>query len=162
MNLSGYTIEQLIELKNTIESMIYSYSDGYEYICKVRSYGRNWVERPKNTYEVQNLCYRYNGEDGIVDIYTTNPDLRVENYGENFYIESVEDYKKWKYLHDFEYLIKDVEEKITKWEDRENVPFKYRPLFEPIWTREELNEKKMEFDNMDKNFKEPKLIVWEA
>lgn len=36
MNLSEYTIEQLVELKNEVENRIYGYKDGYFYICNVR------------------------------------------------------------------------------------------------------------------------------
>ena len=231
MDLTGYTFEQLIELKNTIEGMIYSYTDGYEYICKVRSYGRNWVERPKNSYEVQNLSYRYFGDDGIVDVYTTNPNLKIEIYGNVFYIESVEDYNKWKNYHDTEIILKDIEESLIEYEkiqkmmtenstsqikdlisnsvknelkniiteandfeedeldsekdnkgtddinpdaddelksdsepeggedvDSENKPFNQRPYFKPYWSRDELNEKRVEFENLDKDFIEPKLI----
>ena len=158
MDLTGYTFEQLIELKNTLEGMIYSYTDGYVYICQVCSYGRNWVERPKNSYEVQNLSYRYFGDDGIVDVYTTNPNLKIEIYGNVFYIESVEDYNKWKNYHDTEIILKDIEESLIEWENSENKPFNQRPYFKPYWSRDELNEKRVEFENLDKDFIEPKLI----
>ena len=71
-NLSKYTIEELVEIRDNINNLIESYVDGYEYICNVRSYGRNWKENITNTITLQELCYRYNGDDGIVDIYSTN------------------------------------------------------------------------------------------
>ena len=75
MNLDTLTLQELVRLKNDIANRIYSYEDGFLYICKVRSYGRVWTETPKNIYEVQELCYHYDGDDGIVDVYTTNPNL---------------------------------------------------------------------------------------
>jgi hypothetical protein len=158
MNLSEYTIEQLVELKNEIKNRIYGYKDGYFYICNVRSYGRNWKENINNKYTLQELCYRYNGDDGIVDVYTTNPNLKIEIYGNVFYIESVEDYNKWKNYHDTEIILKDIEESLIEWENSENKPFNQRPYFKPYWSRDELNEKRVEFENLDKDFIEPKLI----
>ena len=76
MELSNIPIKELVELRNTISNMISSYDDGYLYICKVRSYGRNWTENIKNTLELEELCNRYNGDDGIVDVYSTNPNLK--------------------------------------------------------------------------------------
>jgi hypothetical protein len=104
------------------------------------------------------LCYRYNGDDGIVDVYTTNPNLKIEIYGNVFYIESVEDYNKWKNYHDTEIILKDIEESLIEWENSENKPFNQRPYFKPYWSRDELNEKRVEFENLDKDFIEPKLI----
>ena len=101
MNLSDYTFEELVKLRNEIEDRLYSASDGFLYLCKVRSYGRNWTERHENSYSVNELCIRYDGEEGIVDVYTTNPDLNMYNYGNVFFIKSEEDYnawKKWDYL----------------------------------------------------------------
>jgi hypothetical protein len=86
MNLSNYTISELVNLKNEIENRIYSFEDGFFYICNVRSYGRNWKERMKNPYTLQVLCYKYNGDDGIVDVYTNNPDLSIDNYGDVMYV----------------------------------------------------------------------------
>ena len=116
MDLTGYTFEQLIELKNTIEGMIYSYTDGYEYICK------------------------------------------VQNYGNTYHINSVEDYNNWKNYHDTEIILKAIEESLIEWENSENKPFNQRPYFKPYWSRDELNEKRVEFENLDKDFIEPKLI----
>ncbi len=70
MELSNLPFEELIELRNRIDGMIRSYKDGYLYICKVRSYGRNWTESINNTFELEELCCRYDGQDGIVDVYS--------------------------------------------------------------------------------------------
>ena len=59
MNLSDYTFDQLIELKNEVNSLINSFEDGYFYICDVRSYGRQWKENHVNPHTLQELCYQY-------------------------------------------------------------------------------------------------------
>ena len=93
MEFSNLSFDELIELRNKVNNLIYSHEDGYLYICKVRSYGRNWTENIKNTLELEELCDRYNGDDGIVDVYSTNPNLKgIYNYGALMYIESKEDY----------------------------------------------------------------------
>ena len=78
MNLDNYTLKELVELSNTVNARINSFEDGYFYICDVRSYGRNWKENHINPHTVQELCYQYFGDDGIVDVYTNNPNLDIE------------------------------------------------------------------------------------
>ena len=69
IDLSDYSIETLIELKDKISGIIYNHNDGYLYICNVRSYGRNWNDNGiSNLYTLQELCNQYNGDDGIVDV----------------------------------------------------------------------------------------------
>jgi len=157
IDLSTYTIEELIQLKETINSKIYSFDDGFEYICNVRSYGRNWVEHPSNTHTLQELCYQYNGDDGIVDVYSTNPNLsHIHNYGELKHIQSVDDYKSWK---NYEYLkkqIPEIEKELEEWDNRDNVPFSKRPYFEPYLTKEDLDNMKKELEEFDMSFVEPK------
>ena len=70
MDLSNYTIEQLVELKEKINSQIYSFEDGYFYICKINSYGRSWEDKGiTNPYTLQELCYQYNGDEGILNVF---------------------------------------------------------------------------------------------
>ena len=155
MNLSDYTFDELVKLKNEIESHLRFTPDGFLYICKVRSYGRNWIERHENSYSVNELCIRYDGEDGIVDVYTTNPDLNMYNYGNVFFIKSEEDYndwKKWDYLTN---SIPEMEKELELWENRDNVPFKNRPLFAPIFSRERIDEYKKELTEYDMSFTPP-------
>jgi hypothetical protein len=155
MNLSNYTFEELIKLKNEVENRIYSISDGFLYLCKVRSYGRNWVERPKNTYILDELCCRYNGDDGIVDIFTTNPDLDIQNYGDVYYIKSEEEYNVWK---EWDYMTRNIpfmEKEIEDWENLDNVPFSSRPLFQPWFTRETIEEEKKLLENFNMDFTHP-------
>ena len=138
MDLSNYKIDELVEIRNIINNMIDDYNDGYIYICKIRSYGRNWNDRGiKNTHTLQELCNRYGGDDGIVDVYSTNPDLsHIDNYGEVKHIKSVEDYEKWR-TH--ERLVRDIpeyEQEWIEWDNRDNVPFNQRPYFAPIYSKE--------------------------
>jgi hypothetical protein len=165
MELSHYTIDQLVELKNEIENRIYSYEDGYIYICRCRSYGRNWNENGiKNTYTLQELCDRYSGDDGIVDVYSTNPNLieikgeeytGISNYGDVKYIKSVDDYEKWR---TYERLVRDIpelEKEWEEWENRDSVPFNYRSKFAPIYPKEYINEWKKQLEEFDMSFTPP-------
>jgi hypothetical protein len=133
IDLSQYSFDEVVSLKNQCELFINSYEDGYLYICEVRSYGRNWKQDINNIHELERLCYQYDGYDGIVDVYSNNPDLsNVHNYGDLMYIESQEDYDKWKAL---EYLKKNIEETqddLDKWDNRDNVPFRDRPYLSLI------------------------------
>lgn len=157
MDLSNLSFEELIELKNRVDSAIYSYKDGYVYICKVRSYGRNWTENVNNTHELQELCYRYDGQDGIVDVYSTNPDLSsIDNYGDLRYIESVEDYEKWYNYEQLKSLIPKIKNELDKWDNRDNVPFNQRPLFSPIYTRDDLAEYERKLSDCDMSFTLPR------
>ena len=155
MNLENYTFEQLVELKNTVDSMIYSFKDGYLYLCKVRSYGRNWEERPTNINTLTELCNQYDGYDGIVDVYTTNPNLDIHNYGDVKYIKSEEDYERWYNYEQLKRLIPKIKEELAEWDNRDNVPFNQRPFFSPIYTREELVEYERKLSEYDMNFEPP-------
>jgi len=161
MNLSEYTIEQLVELKNEIENLIYNFNDGYFYICKVRSYGRNWNENYiTNKHTLQELCYRYTGEDGIVDIYSNNPDLGdIDNYGDVKFIPTKEDYEKWYNYNFYRNLIPNIEKDIEEWENRENIPFVNRPLFEPIYGKNDIEDFKIKMSELEGTFVEPTNYV---
>lgn len=163
MDLSNYTIDELITLRHQITDFIYAHEDGYVYICKVRSYGRNREEMGiKNKYSLQDLMYEYDGENGIVDVYTTNPYLGgVYNYGDLMYIESVEDYEKWSTYESIKRIIPAIEESLDKWDNRDNVPFNQRPHFSPIYTREELDEYKKRLEEYDMSFVPPRRFFTE-
>jgi hypothetical protein len=157
LDLSKYTLEEVAIIRDKCEAYILNHNDGFLYICKVRSYGRNWNEFVGNLHSLQELCYRYYGEDGIVDVYSNNPDIStIDNYGALMYIESQEDYDKW---NSFEYLKKstvDIEKELDEWDNRDNVPFRERPYFEPIYSREDLEEMKKELTEFDMSFVPPK------
>ena len=159
MDLSNLSFEELVELRNTVDGMIRSYKDGYLYICKVRSYGRNWTEYPNNVVELDELCLRYDGQDGIVDVYTTNPNLgSFYNYGDLMYIESQEDYNNWCTYDELVRLIPRIKKELDAWDNRDNTPFRNRPMFSPVYTREDLAEFERKLAEYDMSFVPPKPI----
>jgi hypothetical protein len=157
MELSNLPFEELIELRKRIDGMIRSYKDGYLYICKVRSYGRNWNENINNVFELEELCQRYSGDDGIVDVYSTNPNLKdIYNYGDLRYIESQEDYNNWYRYEQLKRLIPQIKKELDEWDNRDNVPFNQRPFFEPTYTRVDLAEYELKLGVYDMSFVPPK------
>jgi hypothetical protein len=163
MNLDKLTMDELISLRNKIEYKINSYEDGYLYICSVRQFGSVWEERPSSIYALRELCGSYNGDNGIVDVYTNNPNLEFPemefyNYGDVMFIKSEDDYREWiKYYKD-KNLIEDVTQRLEDWENKDNVPFSYRPQYAPFWTREQLNEWITEFETKNWDFTEPRSM----
>lgn len=157
IDLSQFTIEEIVELKEELVNKIYSYSDGYEYICNVRSYGRNWKEHITNTYILQELCYQYSGDDGIVDVYSTNPDLsQISNYGDLMYIKSVDDYEKWKEYEYLSRIIPELEKEWGEWDNRDNIPFsERRTYFAPIYSKDDIEKMKKQLENFDMSFTVP-------
>ena len=157
MELSNLSFEELVELRNKIDGMVRSYEDGYLYICKVRSYGRNWTENVNNTFELEQLCYQYDGQDGIVDVYSTNPNLKdVHNYGNLMYIESQEDYDNWYGYEQLKRLIPEIKKELDTWDNRDEVPFMHRPTFKPMYTRGDLAEYELQLGVYDMSFVPPK------
>jgi hypothetical protein len=156
LDITNYTIEELVELKNDIVNRIENYSDGYVYLCNVRSYGRIWKEHVYNAHTLQELCYRYFGDDGIVDVYSTNPNLsHIENYGDVMYVKSVEDYERWKYYEYLKRMVVDTEKELDEWDKRDDVPFNQRPKFSPIYSREDLDGLRIELSEYDMSFVPP-------
>ena len=155
--ITNFTIEELVELKAQIDEHIHSYKDGYLYICRVHSYGRHWNVYIGNVYTLQELCHRYTGDEGIVDVYSTNPDLSIENYGTVMFIETQEDYDKWHECEQLkQYIIKDAEEALNKWKNRENVPFLEQPRFKPTYTQSDIEEMKAELAKTESTFTPPR------
>ncbi len=155
--ISNLSFEELVELRNKVDGMVRSYEDGYLYICKVRSYGRNWTENVNNTFELEQLCYQYDGQDGIVDVYSTNPNLKdVHNYGDLMYIESQEDYDNWYGYKQLERLIPEIKKELDTWDNRDDVPFMHRPTFKPMYTRGDLAEYELQLGVYDMSFVPPK------
>ena len=156
LDLTKHSIEDLVSLKNEIENHLYFYVDGYLYICNVRSYGRQWKQSVNNLHSLQELCNQYDGYDGIVDVYSTNPNLSVvENYGDVMYIVSEEDYNKWK-EHDYlTVTIRDIKKQLDVWESREKMSFQERPTFAPYYNREELAGLEKKIEDYDMSFVAP-------
>lgn len=156
-NIEELKIVELINLRNEIDDRIHNYKDGYFYICNVRSYGRNWKENNIfNTYTLQDLCYHYNGDDGIVDVYSNNPDLsKIDNYGDVMFVPTIEDYEQSKKYNFLVRVIPEAEETLAEWENRDNIPFKYRPRFDPFYSQEDIDRFKLELANFDMSFVAP-------
>lgn len=67
---------------NKLLSQIRSTSDGYRYVSRLRCYGSISHEDHNSSFTVQELCDEYTGENGIVDVYTTNPNHCIDTYGD--------------------------------------------------------------------------------
>ena len=156
--LKNLTIDELLEVQSKASNIVHNFKDGYFYICDVRSYGRNWKAWDiYNTHTLQDLCYQYDGDEGIVDVYSNNPDLSgIHNYGDLMFIPSEDDLTKWKGYTYLKNSIPKHEETLKVWEERENVPFNYRPHFAPFYTREDIDGMILKLENFDMNFVEPK------
>jgi hypothetical protein len=51
------------------------------YFTQLRRYGLIYWENHKNEFSVNKLCNEYDGEHGIVDVYTNNPNHEIHSYG---------------------------------------------------------------------------------
>ena len=165
MDFSNYTIDELVELKDKLNALISDYSDGHIYICKVRSYGRNWVEKGiKNVKSLEELCYEYSGEDGIVDIYTTNSDLGegFYNYGDTMIIKSLEDYEKWSSYEGHKNIIERAEQHIIEYAEDQDKPYTLRRShFPPIYSQEDVDRMKENLNKLPTDFETPTRYVYE-
>jgi hypothetical protein len=163
MDLTKLTMYELISLRNEIEELIHSYEDGYIYICSIRQFGSVWEERPKSLHSLRELCDSYNGDNGIVDVYTNNPNLEFPemefyNYGDVMYIKTEHDYRQWVEHSKRKYLIEDVTERLDEWDEKKDLPLMRRPSFPPFWKREDVNEWIEEFENTKWDFVEPRSM----
>ena len=164
MDIEKLNMGELIELRNRIQYRIDNYSDGYLYICSVRQYGSVWEEKPNNLYTLSELCDSYYGDNGIVDVYTNNPNLKFPemefyNYGDVMFIKSEYDYREWVKFNKSRNLIESIREHVEAWEDRDNLSFRSRPMFKPVWSKEELEDEVKEFENKTWDFVEPVSMV---
>ena len=158
MDFTKYSVEELRELENKIAHYIRTRNDGFIYICEVRSYGNRWKNVLTNELSVNDLCIEYDGYDGIVDVYTTNPDAKIQNYGEVNYIKSEDQYRKWKQSEALISQIKSAEDKLAKWNDRDNIPFHSRPTFAPMWTEQDILGWRNELETIEWDYEEPVSI----
>lgn len=153
--LKNLSIEELQQVRVIAANLIHDYHDGFIYECHVRSYGRNWTEKHNNPHTVQELCYQYGGDDGIVDIYTNNSSLSVENYGNTFYFPTMEDAERWRKHRFLTNSIPQWKEEWNHWENRDNLPFKYRPTFEPYMKPEEIASAEIELEQLTEKVIQP-------
>ena len=153
--LKNLSIEELQQVREIAANLIHNYEDGFIYECRVRSYGRNWTENHNNPNTVQELCYRYDGDDGIVDVYTDNLALQLENYGDTFYFPTMEDAERWRKYRFLTNSIPQWKEEWKHWEARDNVPFKYRPTFEPYMKEEKIASAEIELEQLTEKLIQP-------
>lgn len=161
IDFTKYSVEELRELRNRIGHYLHDMNDGFIYICEVRSYGNRWKNILTNEFAVNDLCIEYDGYDGIVDVYTTNPDAKISNYGEVNYIKSEEDYRKWKDTTLLSSDIKDYEDRLKKWNDRENIPFHSRPTFAPMYTQRDIDVLKNKLETIGEYEKPISIKIYE-
>jgi hypothetical protein len=48
---------------------------------------------------------------------------------------------------------------LAEWENRDNVPFKYRPKFDPFYTQDDIDRFKLELANFDMSFVAPVRVI---
>jgi hypothetical protein len=161
IDLSNYTIDQLVELQSKVNNLISDYSDGHIYICKIKSYGRNSTNKNiRNTKTLQDLCNEYNGDNGIVDVFTTNKDLGEDfsNYGDTMIIKSLEDYQKWSKYKSLSNEIENGEQHLIEYEEDQKKSFYDQQFrFGPYYTGEVIDQMKEELKALPTDFEEPTL-----
>jgi hypothetical protein len=69
------------EYADSLYSQILDTQDGFIYLTQLRRYGSILWERHNNEFSVQDLCNEYYGDNGIVVVYTNNPNNKIETYG---------------------------------------------------------------------------------
>lgn len=67
---------------NALYQEIINTPDGFIYVTCLRCYGSVQWETHKNEFVVQDLCDEYYGDNGIVDVYTNNPNNKISSYGD--------------------------------------------------------------------------------
>jgi len=66
---------------NKLYQEILNTSDGFLYVNCLRCYGSLSWQTHNNEFSVQDLCNEYYGDNGIVDVYTNNPNHTISSYG---------------------------------------------------------------------------------
>ena len=67
--------------------------------------------------------------------------------------------KEWVKFNKSRNLIDSIREQVDAWEDRDNLPFRSRPMFKPVWSKENLEDEVKEFENKTWDFVEPVSMV---
>lgn len=74
-------IKKLEEKLSELHYQLKQYKDGFFYLTELSCHGSVTFETHNNEFFVKELCEKYwSGEDGIVDVYTTNPNPSSEFY----------------------------------------------------------------------------------
>lgn len=74
-------IEELENKLSDLKQEANNYSDGYKYVAELFCYGSKTEYTFKNEYATQELCDEYYGDNGIVHVYTDNPNHTISNRG---------------------------------------------------------------------------------
>jgi hypothetical protein len=67
---------------NKLYQEILNTSDGFLYVTCLRCYGSLSWQTHNNEFSVQDLCNEFYGDNGIVDVYTNNPNHEIQSYGD--------------------------------------------------------------------------------
>ncbi len=86
-------IRSLEERISKLRSELRKQKDGFIYLVRIRCYGSVTHDTYTNTYLVQEVCNEYYGDNGIVDVYTNNPNPGIHTYGD-VHIMSLEELQK--------------------------------------------------------------------
>ena len=122
IDFGKYSIGELVDIRNGINVYIDRYKDSFVYICKIRSYGSVTTRNLNSMYGVSELCNQYGGDNGIVDVYSTNPDIgSLDNYGEVMYIPSEDDYNRWHEYEGLINLLSDMEGIYARYYDQDEI-----------------------------------------
>lgn len=70
------------KMADKLYSEIIETSDGFIYVTCLRCYGSVHWESHKNEFVVKDLCNEYYGDNGIVNVYTNNPNHTISSYGD--------------------------------------------------------------------------------
>jgi hypothetical protein len=157
IDLSLLSFEELIELSGKVNFLINNYKDEYFYICEVRSYGSSHIQTPLNTHVLTELTHLFNGDDGIMDVYTNNPSLEISNYGDVFYIKSKEDFYSWREYSLLKQNVETIKEELNKSKVFPTLPLSKQPLFGSIYEESDLIEAQYKFEHFKNDFSFPVL-----
>lgn len=158
MEISNYTLLELVELRNRIQDRINKTEDGFVYVNRVHSYGNHYDVVSPNAVVAEEVSDRYNGDNGITELYTNNPDIDFVVYGGTYFINTIEEYYEWIEWLTLKNLIRDTQLDIEEWEDRENQPAYMRSQIEPIWSRAQLEHEVQELAKLEARVVKPKAI----
>lgn len=170
INIDKLNIKELKELHERVGQAIYQWDDGHIYICEISSFGTTFQEVHTNFEMVEELSWKYNGDRGIMDVYTTNKDFESDVYisGDVYFIESQEVFEEWKewakeyqsYAEFFE-MWKAVDEWDEEYSDNSNLSYMFtqprRPI-EPSIPKEKLLQRLEELNTHKETIIEPRPL----